>query len=89
MADTDPLEYRQRSHPDLDVVTHGLTLWDLDREFATGGFGGQKFMKLRKILGILRDSYCRTVGIEYMYIQSPEERQWIQERVEVGVQTFT
>ena len=88
MADTDPLEYRQRSHPDLDVVTHGLTLWDLDREFATGGFGGQKFMKLRKILGILRDSYCRTVGIEYMYIQSPEERLWIQERVEVGVQTF-
>ena len=88
MADTDPLEYRQRSHPDLDVVTHGLTLWDLDREFATGGFGGQKFMPLRKILGILRDSYCRTVGIEYMYIQSPEERQWIQERVEVGVQTF-
>jgi 2-oxoglutarate dehydrogenase E1 component len=87
MADTDPLEYRQRSHPDLDVVTHGLTLWDLDREFATGGFGGQKFMPLRKILGILRDSYCRTVGIEYMYIQSPEERQWIQERVEVGVQT--
>jgi 2-oxoglutarate dehydrogenase E1 component len=88
MADTDPLEYRQRSHPDLDIVTHGLTLWDLDREFATGGFGGQKFMKLRKILGILRDSYCRTVGIEYMYIQSPAERLWIQERVEVGVQTF-
>ena len=87
MADTDPLEYRQRSHPDLDVVTHGLTLWDLDREFATGGFGGQKFMKLRKILGILRDSYCRTVGIEYMYIQNPAERLWIQERVEVGVQT--
>jgi len=88
MADTDPLEYRQRSHPDLDIVTHGLTLWDLDREFATGGFGGEKFMKLRKILGILRDSYCRTVGIEYMYIQSPAERLWIQERVEVGVQTF-
>ena len=88
MADTDPLEYRQRSHPDLDIVTHGLTLWDLDREFATGGFGGEKFMKLRRILGILRDSYCRTVGIEYMYIQSPQERQWIQERVEVGVQTF-
>jgi 2-oxoglutarate dehydrogenase E1 component len=87
MADTDPLEYRQRSHPDLDIVNHGLTLWDLDREFATGGFGGEKFMKLRRILGILRDSYCRTVGIEYMYIQSPEERHWIQERVEVGVQT--
>ncbi len=84
MADTDPLEYAQRSHPDLDVVTHGLTLWDLDREFATGGFGGEKFMKLRKILGILRDSYCRSVGVEYMYISNPEERRWIQEHVEVG-----
>uniref|UniRef100_UPI00404A8DB8 multifunctional oxoglutarate decarboxylase/oxoglutarate dehydrogenase thiamine pyrophosphate-binding subunit/dihydrolipoyllysine-residue succinyltransferase subunit n=1 Tax=Candidatus Planktophila sp. TaxID=2175601 RepID=UPI00404A8DB8 len=84
MADTDPLKYVQRSHPDLDVVTHGLTLWDLDREFATGGFGGEKFMKLRKILGILRDSYCRSVGVEYMYISNPEERKWIQQHVEVG-----
>ncbi len=82
MADTDPLEYQQRSHPDLEVGTHGLTLWDLDREFATGNFGGQRFMKLRHILGILRDSYCRTTGIEYMHIQDPEQRRWIQERVE-------
>ena len=83
MADTDPLEYRQRSHPDLDVLSHGLTLWDLDREFVTGGFGGQPLMKLRKILGVLRDSYTRTVGIEYMHIQSPKEREWMQQRVEV------
>jgi multifunctional 2-oxoglutarate metabolism enzyme len=83
MADTDPLEYEQRSHPDLDVLSHDLTLWDLEREFATGSFGGeQRFMKLRHILGILRDSYCRTVGIEYMHIQDPEQRRWIQERVE-------
>ena len=84
MADTDPLEYRQRSHPDLEVESHGLTLWDLDREFATGSFGGEgrRFMKLRQILGILRDSYCRTTGIEYMHIMDPEQRQWIQERVE-------
>ena len=82
MADTDPLEYRQRSHPDLEVGTHGLTLWDLDREFATGSFGPERFMKLRRILGILRDSYCRTTGIEYMHIQDPDQRKWIQERVE-------
>jgi len=84
MADTDPLEYRQRSHPDLEVESHGLTLWDLDREFATGSFGGEgrRFLKLRHILGILRDSYCRTTGIEYMHIMDPEQRQWIQERVE-------
>ena len=88
MADIDPLEYRQRIHPDLDVVTHGLTLWDLDREFATGGFGGKKFMMLRDILGILRNSYCRTIGVEYMYIESPQEREWIQEHVEVGAPKF-
>ncbi|HTW17755.1 MAG TPA: multifunctional oxoglutarate decarboxylase/oxoglutarate dehydrogenase thiamine pyrophosphate-binding subunit/dihydrolipoyllysine-residue succinyltransferase subunit [Nocardioides sp.] len=84
MADTDPLEYRQRSHPDLEVESHGLTLWDLDREFATGSFGGtgRRFMKLRDILGILRDSYCRTIGIEYMHIMDPEQRRWLQERVE-------
>jgi 2-oxoglutarate dehydrogenase E1 component len=84
MADTDPLEYRQRSHPDLEIESHGLTLWDLDREFATGSFGGEgrRFMKLRSILGILRDSYCRTTGIEYMHIMDPEQRSWIQERVE-------
>ena len=84
MADIDPLEYRQRSHPDLDVVNHGLSLWDLDREFPTGGFGDRPVMKLRRILGILRDSYCRTIGVEYMYMQSPEERKWIQEHVEIG-----
>jgi 2-oxoglutarate decarboxylase len=83
MADTDPLEYNQRRHPDLDILQHGLTLWDLEREFATGGFGGQPTMKLRDILGVLRSSYCRTVGIEYMHIQDPEERDWIQKRVEV------
>ena len=89
MADTDPLEYKQRRHTDLDVTTHGLTLWDLDRTFPTGGFGGAPFLKLRKILGILRDSYCRSVGIEYMHIQDPEERAWIQSKVEVGYQKQT
>jgi 2-oxoglutarate decarboxylase len=82
MADTNPLEFELRRHPDLDVVTHGLTLWDLDREFPTGGFGGQPLMKLREILGVLRDSYCRTIGIEYMHIQDPEQRKWLQDRVE-------
>jgi len=83
MADTNPLEIVQRKHEDLDIIKHGLTLWDLEREFATGGFGGKKLMKLRDILGVLRDSYCRTVGIEYMHIQDPEERKWIQAHVEV------
>src|SRR6185312_3111168 len=83
MADTNPIETVQRKHPDLDIIQHGLTLWDLEREFATGGFGGKPIMRLREILCVLRDSYCRTVGIEYMHIQDPEERKWIQAHIEV------
>ncbi|WP_460943066.1 multifunctional oxoglutarate decarboxylase/oxoglutarate dehydrogenase thiamine pyrophosphate-binding subunit/dihydrolipoyllysine-residue succinyltransferase subunit [Okibacterium endophyticum] len=82
MADIDPLEYVQRSHPDLDIASHGLTFWDLDREFVTGGFGDKRQAKLRDILGVLRDSYCRTIGLEYMHIQDPAQRRWIQEKVE-------
>ncbi|HEX6500623.1 MAG TPA: multifunctional oxoglutarate decarboxylase/oxoglutarate dehydrogenase thiamine pyrophosphate-binding subunit/dihydrolipoyllysine-residue succinyltransferase subunit, partial [Micromonosporaceae bacterium] len=83
MADTDPLEYKVRSHPDLDILEHGLTLWDLDRVFPVGGFAGEKVMALRDILGVLRNSYCRTVGVEYMHITDPEEREWLQQRIEV------
>jgi len=82
MADIDPLEYVQRSHPDLDIASHGLTFWDLDREFVTGEFGESRTSLLRDILGVLRDSYCRTIGIEYMHIQDPEQRKWIQGKVE-------
>ncbi len=82
MADVDPLEYVQRSHPDLDISSHGLTFWDLDREFVTGGFGEKRSALLRDILGVLRDSYCRTTGIEYMHIQDPAQRAWIQGKVE-------
>jgi 2-oxoglutarate decarboxylase len=83
MADTDPLEFKIRNHPDLDITKHGLTLWDLDREFPVGDFAGQKLMKLRDILGVLRDAYCRRVGVEYMHIIDPEERTWIQQNIEV------
>jgi multifunctional 2-oxoglutarate metabolism enzyme len=86
MADIDPLEYVQRTHPDLEIENHGLTFWDLDREFVTGGFGGKRVMKLRDILGVLRDSYCRTVGIEYMHIQDPGQRKWFQDNLEAKYQ---
>jgi 2-oxoglutarate dehydrogenase E1 component len=82
MADTDPLQYKVRNHPDLDVETYGLTLWDLDRTFPTRGLGGKDQMTLRDILGVLRDAYCRTIGVEYMHISDPEERDWIQQKME-------
>ncbi|PRA08379.1 multifunctional oxoglutarate decarboxylase/oxoglutarate dehydrogenase thiamine pyrophosphate-binding subunit/dihydrolipoyllysine-residue succinyltransferase subunit [Arthrobacter sp. MYb211] len=84
MADTNPLEYVQRKHPDLDIQTYGLTLWDLDREWVAGGLGGKNRALLRDVLGILRDAYCRTTGTEYMHLQNPEEREWFQAKLESG-----
>jgi 2-oxoglutarate decarboxylase len=83
MADTDPLEFTVRTHPDLDITRHGLTLWDLDREFPVDGFAGSKLMTLREILGVLRDAYCRRVGVEYMHITDPAQRHWLQSRIEI------
>ena len=87
IANLDPLGRRPpHTHPELDVQHYGLTIWDLDREFPAGGLGsgalGRKTMPLRDILGILRDAYSRTIGVEYMHIQEPEQKEWIQARVE-------
>lgn len=85
MADTDPLRLdktRFRSHPDLEVLTHGLTLWDLDRVFKVSGFAGAEYKKLRDVLGLLRDAYCRHIGVEYTHILDPEQLRWLEERVE-------
>ena len=84
MADVDPLSTRPRKHPDLDVQTHGLTLWDLDRVYPTPGFGGKERMKMREVLSRLRDAYCRTIGLEYMHIADRAQRAWFQERLEYG-----
>ncbi|OFT25209.1 alpha-ketoglutarate decarboxylase [Brevibacterium sp. HMSC08F02] len=89
MANIDPLVYRQRTHPDLDINNHDLTLWDLERSFATGGFGGKPVMPLRDILGLLRDAYCRTTGYEYMHIADPEQRRWFQSKIEIPHEELT
>ncbi|HEU5082321.1 MAG TPA: multifunctional oxoglutarate decarboxylase/oxoglutarate dehydrogenase thiamine pyrophosphate-binding subunit/dihydrolipoyllysine-residue succinyltransferase subunit [Acidimicrobiales bacterium] len=83
MADLDPLRWREPNmHTELDPLTYGLTIWDLEREYLTGGLAGQDRMTLRQILKVLRDAYCRTLGIEYMHIQDPDQKTWIQEQVE-------
>jgi multifunctional 2-oxoglutarate metabolism enzyme len=83
IADLDPLRQKPPAmSKELDPLTYGLTIWDLEREFATGGLGGPSRMTLGSILGLLRDAYCRTVGIEYMHIQEPDQKRWIQEHVE-------
>ena len=59
-------------HSELDPLTYGLTVFDLERPFI--GLAGDAEMPLGRILGILRDAYCRTIGIEYMHIQDPEDK---------------
>jgi 2-oxoglutarate decarboxylase len=83
IADLDPLRWKEpRMAPELDPATYGLTIWDLDREFLTGGLAGRDKLALSEILRVLRDAYCRTSGVEYMHIQDLEEQHWIQEHVE-------
>ena len=87
IADLDPLEAKKpQVHPEVDPATYGLTVWDNDREFYADGLAGHDVMRFGDILGVLRDAYCRTVGVEYMHIQEPDQKRWIQDHVE-GVST--
>lgn len=82
IADIDPLRAMPvRNVPELDIETYGLTIWDLDREFVTGGMGGAEMLPLRRILAILRRSYCGKVGVEYRFIQDAAEREWLRRRI--------
>ena len=82
IADIDPLHAMPvLYHPELDIETYGLTIWDLDREFITGGIGGKEIATLREILEILQGVYCGKVGTEYRHIQSKEEKLWIREQL--------
>jgi len=83
IADLDPLGWQKvQYHPELDIETYGLTIWDLDRQFITGGVGGSETATLREIVDHLHDYYSGKVGIEYRNLQGPEEKEWIRARVE-------
>ncbi len=81
LADIDPLNMTSHHAAELDLENFGLTIWDLDREFITGGLHGEKTATLRRILEILRKAYCGKVGIEYRHIQKKEEKEWIRNQV--------
>ena len=90
IADLDPLRWKQpEMPPELDPATYGLTIWDLDREFLTGGVGGTDKLPLGELLHVLRDAYCRTIGVEYMHIQDFDEQRWIQSKLEGAQWTLT
>ena len=83
IADVEPL--RRHEAPvvtELDPGYYGLTEADMDTVFGTGSLVGPRDMKLRDILQLLRDTYCRTLGIEYMYMTDVPQKRWLQERLE-------
>jgi multifunctional 2-oxoglutarate metabolism enzyme len=82
IADIDPLHAMPLLyHPELDIETYGLTIWDLDRLFISGGLGGTETATLREILDILQRAYCGKVGTEYRHIQSKDEKLWLREQI--------
>lgn len=90
LADINPLGWKQPGlpwpdHRDLDLSTHGLTIWDLDRTFNVGGFGGKETMTLREVVTRLRSAYTLKVGSEYTHILDRDERSWLQEQIEAGM----
>ncbi len=78
----DPLVSCSTEHPLLDLPAFGLSVEDLDREFYTDLFPERGRATLKEIMGALRETYCREIGVEYMHLQDPEERAWLQERME-------
>ena len=82
-ASLDPLGLaKPEPHPELDPATYGFTDADLDRPIFINFMLGFEAATVRQILAELRNSYCRSIGTEYMHIQGPEEKAWIQERME-------
>jgi 2-oxoglutarate dehydrogenase E1 component len=82
ISDINPLSREVKTHSELDPEKYGLSIWDYDRVFHTQGLAGHNRLTLREIIDILRDAYFRTIGFEYMHIQEPDQKKWIQSRVE-------
>lgn len=82
LADLDPLEYQPKSFPELELATYGLSIWDLDREFFSSGVTGKPMATLRDIREVLRATYCAHVGVEFMHIADPEQKEWLRVRME-------
>jgi len=97
LANTNPLGSDPGYHPDLDPTSYGLSIWDLDRPFLSGAVKApsgaiahynQPFETLREILERLRTTYSSSIGVEYMHIQEPAQKQWLQEHMEATMNSW-
>lgn len=87
VADLNPLRESAKRNEELELEHFGLSMWDLDRDFYCGGLGGKEVATLRDIILLLRDTYCRKIGAEFLYIQNSPEREWLRERMEASTNT--
>jgi 2-oxoglutarate dehydrogenase E1 component len=82
-AQLDPLHLQvPRVHPELDPKTYGFTDADLERPIFIDRVLGKETATLREIIATCRASYCGSIGVEFMHIQDPEQKSWIQQRIE-------
>jgi len=83
IARFDPLGLEgNETHPELDYRSYGFSDADMDQQIFIDHVLGLEFATLRQILQILRDTYCDTIGVEFMHIQEPDQKSWIQRRIE-------
>ncbi|MCB9990892.1 MAG: 2-oxoglutarate dehydrogenase E1 component [Rhodospirillales bacterium] len=83
VANLDPLELKEKDyHPELDPLQHGFTEADYDRPIFLNYVLGREFATLREILDILKKTYCDTIGVEFLHMTDPEEKSWVQARIE-------
>ena len=82
LANLDPLKTEAHYHPELDPSSYGFTVWDYDRVFITDGLANLRTATLREILNILNQTYCDSIGVEFRHIQDPDEKLWLQEKME-------
>mgnify|MGYP001279097954 FL=1 len=83
VAKLDPLNLREvRQHPELDYKNYGFSEKDLNKSIFVGGSLGLHSTKLSEIIKILSETYSGSIGVEFVHIQDPDQKQWVQERIE-------
>lgn len=83
LAHLDPLDLQEKEiHPELDPASYGFTDEDMDRPIFINHVLGLETATLNEILEVVRNTYCSTIGVEFMHIQDPAQKAWVQERIE-------
>ncbi len=84
IARLDPLQTEQLTHPELELAAFGLSEADLDTTFSARTMRGAPALTLRQIVASLRTTYCGAIGVQYMHIDDPDVKDWLQTRMETS-----